>query len=157
SSPLSLHDALPISILRRTVVVDARDERALRLVEAEALRDLVGHRLDAHAEPAAVHGVIGLAHQFGGHLLGEVRRDREADADRAARGRIDRRVDADDLAIHVEHRPARIAAIDRRVGLQEIVIGAGLDVALPRRQDAGRYAAAEPERVADRQYPITDP
>ena len=35
------------------VLADAGDERAARLVEAEALGDLVGHALDADAEPAA--------------------------------------------------------------------------------------------------------
>jgi hypothetical protein len=85
------------------------------------------------------------------------RRDREADADRSARRRIDRGVDADHLAVHVEHRAARIAAIDRGVGLQEIVVRAGIDVALARRQDAGGHRAAEAERIADRQHPIADP
>ena len=46
--------------LRRALVVDAGDQRAARLVEAEALGDLVGDRLDAHAEPAAMHGMVGL-------------------------------------------------------------------------------------------------
>ena len=39
--------------LGRAAVLDAGDERALGLVEAEALGDLVGHALDVDAEPAA--------------------------------------------------------------------------------------------------------
>ncbi len=36
-----------------TLVVDARDQRAARAAQAQALRDAVIDRLDAHAEPAA--------------------------------------------------------------------------------------------------------
>ena len=72
-------------------------------------------------------------------------------------GEIDRGVDADHLAVHVEHRPARIAAVDRGVGLEEVVIGAGIDLARARREDARRHRAAEPERIADRQHPVADP
>ena len=104
-----------------------------------------------------MHVVVGLALQFGDDRLGESGGDRETDADRAARRRIDRRIDADDLAVHVEHRPAGIAPVDRGVGLQEIVVGAGLDVALAGREDARGDAAAETERIADRQHPIADP
>ena len=53
-----------------------------------------------------------------------VRGHREADADRAAVRRQDRGVHADDLAVHVEQRPARVAAVDRGVGLDEVVVGA---------------------------------
>ena len=56
-------------------------------------------------------------------LQGAVRGHRKADADRAAGRREDGRVHADDLAVHVEKRPAGIAAVDGGVGLQEIVVG----------------------------------
>ncbi len=39
--------------LGRTLVVDAGDERAVRRLDAQALGDVVGDLLDAHAEPAA--------------------------------------------------------------------------------------------------------
>jgi hypothetical protein len=48
-------------------------------------------------------------------------RNREADADRAARLRHDRGVDADEVAAHVDQRTAGIALVDRRVGLDEIL------------------------------------
>ena len=48
------------STLRRPVVGNAGDERAIRLVKAEALGDLVGDRLDPHAEPAAMYDVVRL-------------------------------------------------------------------------------------------------
>ncbi len=88
--------------------------------------------------------------------LGFVRGYREADADTAAIGRINRRVDANHLAVEVEGRAAGIAAVDRRVDLQEIVIRAFVDVAAARRDDPGRDGAAKPERVADRHYPVAD-
>ena len=49
----------------------------------------------------------------------QVRRDRKADADRAARLRVDHRVDADQAAGHVDERAAGIARIDGGVGLDE--------------------------------------
>src|SRR6185437_12963921 len=110
--------------------------------------------LDAYADPAAprLAEFAELRDDLGDALRG----DREADADRAARRRDDRRVDADHVAVHVEQRPARIAAIDRGIGLNEIVVGAGIDVAVPRRNDAYRHRTAEAERVANRHHPVAD-
>ena len=89
-------------------------------------------------------------------VLRDLRRNGEADADAAAGRREDRGVDADDLALRVEGRAARIAAVDRRVDLQEVVIGTGADVAAARRDDAGGHRAAEAEGIADRDHPIAD-
>src|SRR5690606_5667011 len=56
--------------------------------------------------------------------LGDVRRNREAEADRAAllgRRRVrrrDRDVDADELALVVDERAARVAGVDGGIGLQ---------------------------------------
>ena len=52
--------------------------------------------------------------------------------------------------------PARVAAVDRGVDLQEVVVGASADIAAAGRNDAGRDRAAEAERVADRDHPIAD-
>ncbi len=41
-------------------------------------------------------------------------------------------------------RAARIAFVDRGVGLKEIVIGTGIDITIARRHDAERNRAAEP-------------
>ena len=96
--------------LGRALVVDAGDQRAVRRLDAEAFGDLVGHLLDAHAEPAAPR-LAELA-QLVDHRHRGLRRHRKADADRAAGRRDDRGIDADDLAVEIEQRPARIAAID---------------------------------------------
>src|SRR5690242_10551291 len=90
------------------------------------------------------------------HVLRRVRRYREADPDRASRWGIDSRVDADHLAAQVEGRAARVAAVYRRVDLDEIVVRTLVDVAPERRDDAGRHRAAEPERIADRHHPIAN-
>src|SRR2546423_11970112 len=55
-------------------------------------------------------------------LFRGVDRDREPDADRAAApGRLDLRGDADHPALAVDQRPARVARIDRSVGLNRVV------------------------------------
>ncbi len=87
------------------------------------------------------------------HGLG---RHRKADADRAAGGRDDRGVDADHFAFEIEQRAARVAAIDGGVGLDVVVIGAGIDVAVARRHDAGGDRAAQAERVADGDDPFAE-
>ena len=62
----------------------------------------------------------------------------------------------DDLALEVEGRAARVAAVDRRVDLQEVVVGAAADLAAGGRDDAGGDRAAEAERVADRDHGVAD-
>ena len=82
----------------------------------------------------------------------------ETDPDIAARGRKDHRVDADDIAVDIEHRAARIALVDRGIGLDIAIIGAALPGhAVERRDDARGHGAAKPERIADRNHPVTDP
>ena len=78
-------------------------------------------------EPAALDLAFGLERLD--HRHGEVGRDREADADVAAARREDRGVDPDHLAAQIEGRAAGVAAIDRRVDLQEVVVRPGVDVA----------------------------
>ena len=71
----------------------------------------------------AEQGVLG--HLAGAQLvdqrLGRVDGDGEADVLGLAG---DRGVDADDLALHVEQRPAGVAGVDRGVGLQQVRRGA---------------------------------
>jgi hypothetical protein len=75
----------------------------------------------------------------------------EADADTAARTRIDRRIDADQPPVEIDERAARIARIDRRIRLNEesVVADAGLR-ARQRRNDALRHRLADAEGIADR-------
>ena len=78
----------------------------------------------------------------------------EADADRAARGRDDGGADPYHLAIHVEDRAARVAWIDRRIELQEVVERTRAKIAATRRDDAGGDRPAEAERIAGGQHPV---
>ena len=116
---------------------------------------VVGHLLDAHAEPAAPGFAVFLQLIDDRHRA--VRRNRKADADRAAGRRNDRGIDADDFAVEVEQRAAGIAAIDGGVGLNVIVVRPRIDVAVARRNDAGGHRAAEAERIADGDDPFAQP
>ena len=75
----------------------------------------------------------------------------------------DRRVDADDPAARVGERAAGVARVERRVGLDDVLDEpAGSAVARRERpaegaDDAGRHAAGEAERVADRDDELADP
>src|SRR5690606_37925045 len=130
------------------------DERALFLIKTEGLGDVLVYGLDMYAEPSALDGAI--LDEFLHHVLGDRGRDGEGDADIAARGREDRRVYADHYAGQVEGRAAGVAAIDRRVDLQEIIVGSGADVATACRNDAGCHRTAEAEGIADGDDPIAD-
>src|SRR5262249_40491967 len=90
-------------------------------------------------------------------VLGEIAGDGEADALEAARTALDRRVNADDLAVERHERTAAVARIDRRVGLDEVLVeihvesGATLGA-----DDAAGHRAGEPERRADGENAIAD-
>ena len=141
--------------LRRALVVDAGDQGAARGLDVEAFGDLVGDGLDADAEPAAAQ--LAELPELIDHAGHRLRGHREADADRAAGGRDDQGVDADHFAVEVEQRAAGIAAVDGGVGLDVVVIGTRGDIAVARRDDAGRHRAAEAERIADRDHPFAEP
>ena len=74
----------------------------------------------------------------------------------AAGARKDQRVDADDFALDVEQRAARIAGVDRGVGLDvrdEVFLR---QIAALRADDAGGHRVLEAERLADRDHPFAD-
>ena len=90
-------------------------------------------------------------HQLGDDLLGLVGGNGETDADAAAVRRIDGGVDADHLAVDIDQRPAGIAVVDRRIDLDEIVIGTAVQIAAASRDDAGGNGGADAEGIADRE------
>ena len=81
----------------------------------------------------------------------------EADPHAAAGTRIDRRIDADQLAVEIDQRAAGIAGIDGGVGLDEEAVVADSDL---RARKRGNYALsdrlADGERVADGDDKVTD-
>src|SRR5205085_5949796 len=112
-----------------------------RGLHVQAFADLVGDLLDADAEPAAPR-LAELA-QLVDHAHHHLRGHGEADADRAAGRRIDRRVHTDHFTVEVEQRTARVAAVDGRVSLDVVVVRTRRDVAVARRDDARGHRAAE--------------
>ena len=135
-------------------VVHAGDHGAGDVLQADRFGDVGGDLLDADAKPSAA-GMAVFA-ELHHHALGEVGRDRKADADRAAGGGVDGGVDADDVAVHVEQRATGVAAVDGGVGLDEVVVGALADVAAAGGDDTGGDGAAEAEGIADREHPVAD-
>ena len=87
--------------------------------------------------------------QIGNRLHHQVDRHREADADvGTGTGRVDRGVDADDVAAAVEKRAARVARIDGGVGLQ-VRRGAVAKALGVRNNPAADGIGIAPERIAD--------
>src|SRR5256886_16549528 len=115
------------------------------VLRAERLGQLGRQRLDRDAEPAARD--LSLRDQLGVDLPRHVRRNGEADAGAAGH---DRRVDADDLTLHVDERPAGVAGIDGGVGLEEVVERALADLSRLGADDSRRHRGLEPEWRADR-------
>ena len=97
------------------------------------------------------------------HGAGEIDRDGKPVAGIESGLTGDRRIDADDLAPHVDQRSSRVTGIDRGVGLNEVLnrVTAGVQ---PREQpsfgahDSSRHGESKrfAERVADRQHPLAD-
>src|SRR4029077_1029041 len=141
-------------LLGGTVRADRGDQRSARgvRVEPEALGDRRRDVLNRNAEPAP--GDVAVLPELGNYVLGDVRRNREPDPDRPAGGRIDRRVDADHPAVQVKGWTSRIAAVDRRIDLQKVVVRPFIDIAPERRDDPRGDRAAETERIADRDNPV---
>src|SRR5262249_57026551 len=78
--------------------------------------------------------------------------------DRAGAGN-DRRVDADQLAARVHQGAAAVAGVDRRVGLDEVLVVREAEIGPPRRaDDAGGDGVPERlgEGVADGEDPLAD-
>src|SRR6185437_4830207 len=142
------------AVVDRPALDDPGDQRPSGGCHVEAFGDIVRHRLDTHAKPATPR--LAIPAQLVDHAGSKLRGNGKADADRSTRWRDDRGVDADDLAVHVEQRPAGIAAVDGGVRLDEIVIGTGIDVAVTGRNDAHRDRTAQTERIAHGHDPIAD-
>ena len=141
---------------RRPARIDLRDQSAVRSVEAERIGQIARQALQAGAEPGPPHFLAaGLGRRD--DAFHHIDRNGEADADRAARLRENRRIDADQAAFHIDQGAAGIARIDRGVGLdEEAVIGNADFGARHRRDDALRHGLADAEGVADGQREVAD-
>src|SRR5215472_13816317 len=119
-------------------VIDTVDRAGEALLELDA--DGAADDLVAGADEVVVDGDDGI----GGHC--------ETDALVAGRLGVDRGIDADDFAVHVEQRAAGVAGVDGGVGLDEVLelaAGAGLDGAVLGGDDSGGDGLREGEGAAD--------
>src|SRR5262249_5833165 len=117
--------------------------------------DFNGNLMDANTKPATAH-FLELT-QLVNDWQRRFRRNGKADAYGAPGRGDDGRVHADHLAVEIEQRSARIAAIDGGVSLDVIVIRAGLDVAIARGNDSGRDRSTKAERITDGYHPFAEP
>src|SRR5215813_13082 len=133
---------------------NARDHRALRVCGAERLGDIGSEVLDRHTDAAALD--LAVADQLVHHLARHVNRYREADADISSGWGNDRRIDTDNPALHVDKRTTRIARINRRIGLDKILVTFDARTAAKRADDPRGHGLTEAERIADRQDKVAD-
>src|SRR4029077_17096571 len=126
------------------------DDRAGGMRRVHRLREIRGQVLDGDADAAALHfaKTQDLLHDLARH----VDRHGKADPDIAAARRQDRGVDPDTLSAQVDERAPRIARVDRRVGLDEVLVALDTEPAAAQRADDPRgHGLTETERVADRE------
>src|SRR6516162_3482441 len=134
----------------RRSLLDAGDHRPLGVGRAERLRNIGSELLDGHPDVAAFD--LAAADQLLHHLARHVDRHSEADPDIPSGWGHDRGVDADYSALEVDQRPARIARIDGRVGLNEILIAFDARAAAERADNPGGHGLAEAKRIADGEH-----
>ena len=122
---------------------------ALRHVEQRGLRTGEQAAFDAGPQSAA----------FEQRPLGDIGGDGKTEALEAARARVNVADDADHPAVHVKQRPARVAAIDRRVGLQEFdrhAAGERAAQLAPGAEVAAGQAVVERVRGTDDEHRVAD-
>ena len=134
---------------------DLVDKGALLALVVKGLGDLRAE-LSAHdTEEAAVN--LAELDDLAGKVLQHVRGDGEADSDIAAARGDDGGVHADELALEVHKRAARIAAVDGGISLDEVLevldIEAGASECA---HNAVSDSLAEAERVADGKDEVAD-
>src|SRR5262249_29259130 len=131
--------------LRRSARYQIRDHFSARRFQFEPAGKprIEGYALRGDAESAAPH--LSITHDARRDIRGGVDADREADT---LRGPDHRRVDADDPAVAVHQRSARVAWIERRIGLDHAVDQPprrAAQAATERADDAGRHRRLKPE------------
>ena len=111
--------------------------------QAEGLGGVFIHVLNGDADPAAADLFVLL--ELVDDTFGHAARDGEADTLTAG---DDGRVDADNLAFHVDQGAAAVAGVDGGVRLEEVVKRPGLDVAALGAQDARGNRVPQAEGIA---------
>src|SRR5690606_960532 len=121
-------------LCRRPALIHRGNERTRRARQAEALRDIAGDLLKPRTKPGPTHGRPAVARRFDDDAH-HGRGNGETDAVAAAGTGEDRRIDADELAPHVDERPARVAGVDRGIRLDERLEVADADLGAGKRRD----------------------
>src|ERR1019366_1977528 len=89
------------------------------------------------------------------YLARRAHRNGEADAETAAATRIDRGVDAEQVAVDVDGGAARIAGVDRGIGLDEVLEDfESQRIAAEAADDARGHRLADAEGVADGEHDV---
>ncbi len=151
----------PGALSRGIVTGELVHHDAADFLEPDFFRILRRNRpdLDTHHRPLDVPRGNQLRH----HGAGEVDRDCKPVAGIKPGLTGDGRIDADDLATHVDERPPRVAGVDGRVGLNEVLnripaaIEAGEQPPL-RTHDPSGDSKCEcfAERIANGEHPVAD-
>src|SRR5699024_8291573 len=116
---------------------------------------VVGQVLADHAEAAAPYFTV--FHDLVVNRHHQVAGNREANADIATGARQDGGVDADQFAVQIDQRAARVAGVDGGVGLNEVFEAIPEAVATEAADDAGGDGLGQAERVADGNDEVADP
>src|SRR5438445_4014143 len=155
--PVELDDHVPAlqpGAPGRAVGQYVADQDALGLGHAELFGEVLGQLLDRHTEVPADD--LAPLEQLFHHRPDHVARHGEADPHVAAALAEDGRIDANELAPRVDQRAAGVARIDRRVGLDEVLVLGDADVgAAHRADDPHRHRLVEAKGVADGQHVLT--
>ena len=117
------------------------------LIDAEHFlqRRLVAQRLDTNTEPRTHHAP--LRDERLAHLPCEIGRNGEA---QTATQPVDQRVHADHFSVEIDERTSAVARIDRRIGLQIVLVNRAGQIAPPFRADhSHRQRVIQFERRAD--------
>ena len=135
-----------------------RHQRPANIFQAQ-LRGDVGRNIDrVHAQRTTTYFAI--SHNLPHDFAGQIDRNREAQTNIAGRAalRIEtRRIDADQFAAKIDQRAAGIPRVDRRIGLDKVLVAKALQTTAANRRDNARsHGLAETKWIADRHHEITD-
>ena len=92
--------------------------------------------------------------EAGHHPLAEVRGDGESDALIATRAAENLAVDADETTLGIDERAAGVAGVDGGIGLDEILVHAGVIGAVLGADDALGHGLAEAKRIANGEHHV---
>src|SRR5262245_8162342 len=141
---------------RRSVTAHPLHQHPSCVGRPEFLRSLRRQRCEFDVADVAPAN-LAVLQEIVDHAPREVAGNREPDALITAALAEDRRVDADQLAAHVDERATRVAWVYRGIGLNEILVTRDAKArAAQRRHDAERDGLIELKRIADCQDPLGD-